>query len=447
MKTALFIAILVLMTASLFAVASPTPNVIQTQTEVALEAQTATVIAETATTIANNVVATQTAAASATNAVVATKTATFSVNANASATAGTNATATIIAIVNATQTATVSFAQTAVAQANATVNAAGTAFVATMNAQITNYQATKTAVASLKANMTATEVAYETSLLPAATQTAIVVLSYTPTTTPTNTVVPTATANVGKGSGFCPNVQITPATAENLKFYFYSSGYSMKSGLVELSAPANVTAPAIPAVGGFGDVTVTVNNVPVNNAYTSSQNIFVPIPTLGPNGFVTLNYIGMSQTAGSYTWTFGSCMNMETPTYAATISPAVVFNVASSTPTMTSTPTVNLTATTATPTATATATPFNNPINVTSAQILSTSPQTIKAVYITAGGTTVHYCNASLTANCYTNVIWTISAPGASLPTGMPFSIGVGVYQNTTYSSLSNVTTTVVNSY
>ena len=380
---------------------------------------------------------------------------------------------------SAYQTATAQGTAIAGAQAAAT-NAAGTAVVQ-MTATVT-FNPTQTAVAAL------TSIANTQTAIPVAMQTAqgvcnnnygtAIAQSFTPTYTPTpiNTLLPTATEQNGVGNVSMAPASWNPQTIQQIKFEINGS-YNYTSGVVEISVPSGWPTPDLTTVNNPSYVSVTETGGRLGTVTSSGANIFIPVIAMTPFVNYIHIYYGLTitptiaqtpVTAGAYTWVIKSCSNRLTPgttpmanmifsintltptnTTIPTINLTTTTATPSNTPTYTPTysPTTNLTATTQTPTFTATPTPYNNPISVNSVQILSTVPQVIKNVYILSGGTQVHYCNCTAVANCITNIVWTISAPGASIPSGVLFSQGVGVYQATTYSSATNVTAVVINSY
>ena len=391
----------------------------------ATAAQTATAVAATATAVW----AQQTAIALQTAGTPAQETATQAAIGTATAQYVINATATIVA-----QTAT----------ANATI---------VQNTQTAIAAGTQTAVAGL----TATEV-FKENYTATITPTVNITFTKTITATSTPTTIPTTVS--GKGIGLLIPIYLTPGVQPIVRAQYRTSTWNMPGGCLVISVPTAYPRPLTGGAGTAGDVTVTVNNVPLIGADVSTSNWDVILQgitlTANPAQYVEVdvNYqltplMTPMTTYGTFTWTFKSCQTSDY-TAGATALSLNAGHVYQYQATLTLTPTSTLTPiNTATPVYTAT--PVNNPVTVggtsSAVVIASTSAQVLKGLSILSGAATIHACNCSVTANCAGNVVWTISAPGATIPQGINFSNGLGYYQNTTYNSATNITSTVINSF
>jgi hypothetical protein len=231
----------------------------------------------------------------------------------------------------------------------------------------------------------------------------------------------------------------------------------MPGGCLVISVPTVYPIPLTGEAGTAGDVTVTVNNVPLIGADVSTSNWDVILQgitlTANPAQYVEMdiNYqltplMTPVTTSGTFTWTFKSCQTSDYTAGATALSlnAGHVYQYKSS---PTTTPTITATGTN-TPTPIPTATPVNNPVTVggtsSAVVIASTSAQVLKGLSILSGAATIHACNCSVTADCISHIVWTFSAPGQTIDSGVVFGNGIGYYQSTTYNSNTNVTSTVI---
>ena len=312
---------------------------------------------------------------------------------------------------------------------------------------------------------------------PTNTKTSTVTRTVTRTVTPT--VTPTYTATVpGKGSNTIVPAMITPVSAPVMKMYYYPNSFSWASGLLTLDVPSSYNVPQLtPGVTGY--VTISAANGKLGSVSIATRKISINVTSLAPfNSYILVQYgnatpVETPQAAGAYTWTFSAAPNSQLPGALTPIAPAMIAQVATSTPTVTNTATPKstatltnaqktMTATYAPPTSTATLTPTqtptatvnpDSPVINSQPKVISTGLSYLKSFEMISrvNNGAIHVANCASVADIGTaDFVWTFSPTSLVYPNnamvwggkGLAFSKGITVYNDLTYTSAANNTIT-----